>query len=107
MMLRTSRFVHRLPLGPERVLVVHAVSQLRLVVDSAVDAVLDCFSTSRRWPDDEAALAGILDDPATRRGCVRTLCERGLLTEMSADAELADVQTKLGAKACQVLFRRL
>ncbi len=96
MKLRTSRFVHQLPLGADRVLVLHAVSQLRLTVDRDVGAVLDHFATAREWPDD-ATLAALPGDRAAVAGCVSSLVERGLLTERSADEELAEVQAKLGA----------
>jgi FkbH-like protein len=96
MKLRVSRFVHQLPLGADRVLVLHAVSQLRLTVDRDVGAVLDHFATAREWPDDNA-LAALPGDPTALAGCVNSLVERGLLTKKSADEELAEVQSKLGA----------
>jgi FkbH-like protein len=94
MKLRKSRFVHQLPLGDDRVLILHAVSQVRLAVDRDVDAVIEHFTTPRDWPDGAAALPG---DRATLLACVSGLCERGLLTEKSADEELAEIQAKLGA----------
>ena len=96
MKLRTSRFVHQLPLGADRVLILHAVSQLRLTVDRDVGAVLDHFATAREWPDEDA-LAALPGDRAALAGCVSSLAERGLLTEKSADEELAEIQSKLGA----------
>jgi len=96
-MLRRSRFVHQLPLGDDRVLVLHAVSQVRLTVDRDVAAVLDWFAIARAWPDDADGLPAFSHDRAALCGCVDSLRERGLVTDKSADAELADVQAKLGA----------
>ncbi len=96
-MLRRSRFVHQLPLGDDRVLVVHAISQIRLTVDRDVAAVLDWFSAARVWPDEADGLSGFAGDRPALLGCVDSLRERGLLTEKSADAELAEIQGKLGA----------
>src|SRR5262245_57374131 len=97
MQLRISRFLHRLPLGADRVLVVHAISQARLTVDREVDAVLDFFVAPRLWPDEASGLAALPYDRATLLGCVEQLRERGLLTEKSTDDELTDVQARLGA----------
>src|SRR5215469_2083521 len=96
-MLRRSRFVHQLPLGDDRVLVIHAISQVRLTVDREVGAVLDWFAVARAWPDDDESPSGLALDRPALDGCVTSLLERGLLTEKSADAELADLQAKLGA----------
>ena len=97
MQLRKSRFVHQVSLGDDRVLLLHAVSQLRLAVDGAVNAVLEHFAMPRDWPDEEATAAALHSDVATLRGCVDSLRERGLLTEQTADEELAGLQVKLGA----------
>ncbi|HEY2137379.1 MAG TPA: hypothetical protein VGH49_15915, partial [Xanthobacteraceae bacterium] len=98
MNLRKSSFVHQLPLGADRVLVVHAVSQLRLTVDGAVNAVLDYFSQPRAWPGPDDSLgARVPYDRAALAGCVDSLVERGLLTEKSPDEELAEISAGLGA----------
>ena len=96
-MLRRSRFVHQLPLGDDRVLVIHAISQVRLTVDREVGAVLDWFAVARAWPDDDESPSGLALDRPALDGCVTSLLERGLLTEKSADDELAETQAKLGA----------
>src|SRR5215469_14595104 len=96
-MLRRSSFVHQLPLGGERVLLLHAISQVRLTVDRDVAAVLDWFAITRAWPDDADGLSAFSHDRAALLGCVDSLRERGLLTDVSAEAELADIQAKLGA----------
>ena len=41
MRLRLSRFIHLLPITDDRVLVLHAVSHLRLVVDRDLAQALD------------------------------------------------------------------
>ena len=98
MMLRKSRFIHQLALGDDRVLIVHAVSQLRLTVDRSVNAVIDYFAEQRRWPDDGAALTGLVTyDRGALDACVVSLVERGVLTDKSADSELTEVTAKLSA----------
>jgi hypothetical protein len=47
MILRKLRFVHQLPVGPDRVLLVHAVSHLRLPVDGAVAKLVQHFERPR------------------------------------------------------------
>jgi len=96
MILRKSRFVHQLPVGADRVLLVHAVSHVRLPVDAAVARLLENFGRPRHLPDDYAILAELMGcDRAVLEGCIATLVERGVLTERSPDEELADVAAKL------------
>jgi FkbH-like protein len=98
MILRKSRFVHQLPVGPDRVLLVHAISHLRLAVDPAVARVVDCFEQPRSLPDGYDGLATLMGcDRAVLEGCVKTLVERGVLTERSPEEELADIAEKLSA----------
>jgi FkbH-like protein len=98
MILRKSRFIHQLPVGPDRVLLVHAVSHLRLAVGPEVSRAVDYFERPRVLPDDYAGLAELLAcDRAILEGCVNTLVERGVLTERSPDEELADITAKLSA----------
>jgi FkbH-like protein len=98
MILRKSRFVHQLPVGPDRVLLVHAISHLRLAVDPAVAKVVDCFEQPRVLPDGYDRLAALMDcDRPVLEGCVKTLVERGVLTERSPEEELADIATALSA----------
>jgi FkbH-like protein len=96
MILRKSRFVHPLPVGPDRMLLVHAVSHLRLPVDGAVAKLVDQFERPRILPDDYARLADLLScDRAILEGCVNTLVERGVLTERSPEEELSDIAAAL------------
>lgn len=97
MRLGRSRFVHQLPLGVDRVLIVHAISQLRLTVDRQVNSIIDYFAVPRTLPDDYAGLGELVPLERTAlAGCVNSLLERGILTERSADDELAQVTEKLG-----------
>ena len=52
MILRRSRFVHQVPVGHDRILVVHAISHLRLPATLDIAALLDFFAEPRRIPDD-------------------------------------------------------
>ena len=106
MILRRSRFVHLLPVGPGRTLLVHAISQMRLPADREITALLEYFSDSRRIPEDCEALAALLakptDDPAALREAIeRTVTElksRQILTEMTAEEELAAIGAELSEK---------
>jgi FkbH-like protein len=96
MTMRKSRFIHQLPVGTGRVLLVHAVSHLRLAVDRDVNDIVDYFAQPRVLPDDYAALAERVSyDGDALTSCVTSLVERGILTEKSADEELAEVAAKL------------
>jgi len=98
MALRTSCFLHQLPVGEGRVLLVHAVSHLRLAVDQEVSDVIDFFAQARDLPGDYPALAErVRYDRDTLEGCIRSLIERGVLTELSREEELAEISGKLGA----------
>jgi len=97
MTLRKSRFVHQIPLGAERFLIVHAISQVRLAVNHDVGLVLDFFTVPRGLPDAYMELSqrvGFAGDVLT--GCVKSLLERGFLTEKDADNELAEIADKFG-----------
>jgi FkbH-like protein len=96
MILRKSRFVHHLPVGADRVLLVHAVSHLRLAVDAAVAQLVEHFERPRSLPEEGDDLAGLMGcDRAVLEGCVATLVERGVLTERSPEEELADIAARL------------
>ena len=86
MPLRKSRFVHMIPLTDERVLVLHAVNQLRWTVDRELAQLIDLFA--RPQPLFEAKLT-----PAVRAALV----DRGVLTLDTEEEELAAVQTDLAA----------
>jgi FkbH-like protein len=86
MILRLSRFVHRLPVGEGRVLVLHALSHLRLTADAELAGLLETFAQ----PQD------VLDD-AVAHAAIQALIERGVLTDKTPDQELAQVAEDLGA----------
>jgi FkbH-like protein len=107
MILRRSRFVHLLPVGQGRTLIVHAVSHMRLPADSEISALLEYFSEPRRIPEDCDAMAALFatsadSSPEHLRGAIkRTVMElksRQILTEMTAAEELAAIGEELSAK---------
>jgi FkbH-like protein len=80
MRLRLSRFAHLIPLGPERVLVVDAISHVRLTADGKLAALIQGFAEPQDVPD--ALPPGHV---------IGALIERGVLTVMTPEEELADV----------------
>ena len=98
MLIRTSAYVHLTPLEGERVLVLHAVSQLRLVVDRQVGQILAWFAEPRDMP---AQMPELLErhsfDAEILAGALAALMERGVLTGETADAEAAGVADRLQA----------
>ena len=98
MLIRTSAYVHLTPLDAERVLVLHAVSQLRLVVDRQVGEILAWFAEPRDMPAQmPELLASHAFDAETLAGALAALMERGVLTAETAEAEAAEVAAKLQA----------
>jgi FkbH-like protein len=96
MPIRRSTYVHLTPLGPDRVLVIHALTQLRLVVDAEVAGILDWFAEPRDMPGDLGQLSGSssLDDD-TLAGALAALMERGVLTDRDPLAEAAEAAQRL------------
>ncbi|MBS0332612.1 MAG: hypothetical protein JSS35_07580, partial [Proteobacteria bacterium] len=84
MQLRLSRFVHLIPVAEGRVLVVDAVSHLRLAVDAELAGIIRRFETPQDVPD--------LIPPGH---VVGALLERGVLTPLDPDAELAELAKTL------------
>lgn len=76
MLLRLSRYIHLLPVGPERVLIVDAISHVRLVVTRDFAQYLQAFMTPREVQPDDT---------------IRALIERAILTDKTPEAELAQV----------------
>ena len=96
MILRRSCLVHQLPVGQDRILIVHAVSHMRLPADREVDILLNYFAEPRRVPEDCAALMEII--PYSRDAIERAiagLVERGVLTEKMPEEELAAIGAEL------------
>ena len=98
MLIRRSSYVHLIPLGGERVLVTHAISQSRLVVDPEVADIVAWFDMPRDMPAGMAELnARHSHDADALAGCLASLMERGVLTDRDAEGEAADVAGRLAA----------
>jgi FkbH-like protein len=98
MRLRRSSFVHKIPVGPDRVLLVHAVSHLRFLANAEIAAVFDFFETPRTVPDEALPLMATLGcDRDTLANVVGALLERGALTEKDPEAEAAEFGGLLAA----------
>jgi FkbH-like protein len=78
MLLRLSRFIHLLPLGEDRVLVVDAISHVRLTVNNEIATIIHRFATPT-------------EVPAPAQGLLAQLIERGILTDKTPEAELDHV----------------
>jgi FkbH-like protein len=107
MILRRSRFVHLLPVGQGRTLIVHAISHMRLPADSEISALLEYFSEPRRIPEDCDVMAALFAKSADsssaglRDAIERTVMElksRQILTELTAEEELAATAEELSVK---------
>jgi FkbH-like protein len=106
MILRRSRFVHLLPVGQGRTLIVHAISHMRLPADNDITTLLEYLAEPRRIPEDCEAMAALLaksaDPPAGLRQAVEhtvmELKSRQILTELSAEEELAAIGEELSAR---------
>src|ERR1700751_1954764 len=96
MRLRTSSFVHQIHVGPDSVLLVHAISQLRLKVDDELGRLMAYFAEWREFPAAFAEISKFMPYPdEILAGSINALRERDLLTEKSADEERAEVAKKL------------
>lgn len=97
MIVRRSSYVHLTPLGGGQVLVIQAVSQLRLLVDPQVAGIIAWFDTPRDMPAEMDALDaeyGFGRDVLA--GCLATLMEGGVLTDQDPAGEAAQVAARLG-----------
>ncbi|MBF0561857.1 MAG: HAD-IIIC family phosphatase, partial [Alphaproteobacteria bacterium] len=96
MILRRSQFVHQLPVGTDRFLIVHAITHLRLAVDREVNRILNYFSEPRRVPEDCSALEAMIAYPRMAiDGAIAGLTERQILTDKTPEEELIAVSTEL------------
>src|ERR1700722_2577178 len=97
MRLRTSSFAHQIPTGANSVLLVHAISQLRLKVDAEVGKLVQFFTETREVPAAYAEISKIIPyDANTIAVSVKALLDRGFLTEKTAEEETAEIAAKLG-----------
>jgi FkbH-like protein len=94
--LRRSRFVHLVPVGPDNVLAIHAVTQHRMTVTAEVARLIARFDAPLD-PDSEQLAAAFPYPAQTLRACVDLLFAQGLLTEHDPEAEAASVARELGA----------
>ena len=96
MLIRRSTYVHLTPLAEDRVLIVHAMTHLRLVIDAEVAGIVEWFAQARDMPGDLAALRATLTiDADTLAGALASLMERGVLTDLDPAGEEAAVAEKL------------
>lgn len=106
MILRRSRFIHQLPVGEHRTLIIHAISHLRLPADDEISALLQYFSEPRRIPDAYEAMSAFFPsmqgEPVELRQAIeRTVMDllaRQILTEKTPAEELAAVGAELAPK---------
>ena len=107
MILRRSRFVHLLPVGQGRTLIVHAISHMRLPADQRDIGAAGVFFAkpagslriSTRWR--RCSQSPPITPAALRDAVERTVMElksRQILTEMTAEEELAATAEELSAK---------
>ena len=98
MRLRRSSFVHKIPVGPDRVLLVHAISHLRFLANDEIARVFDFFETPRTLPDEALPLLAELgcDRDALARLHWRPDGARGALTEKDPEAEAAEFGALMG-----------
>jgi FkbH-like protein len=94
MILRRSRFIHQLCVGPDRYLVVHAIRNLRVPVDREISLLIDYFAEPRRIPQDCRDLGYSRE---TIAGCIAGLLERDILTEKTPEEELTQAGAALSA----------
>jgi FkbH-like protein len=85
MILRLSRFAHLAPMADGRVLVIHAATQMRLLVDRELAGMIEFF----REPQD----LGEREAPAA----FGPLIERQILTDKTPQEELDELSAELGA----------
>jgi FkbH-like protein len=106
MILRRSRFIHLLPVGNDRSLIVHAINHMRLPANGEVCALLEHFTEPRRIPEDCEAMTALFPQaPDTLTNLrdviertVLDLRERQILTEKTPEEELAAVGAELAPR---------
>jgi len=85
-----------MPLEADRILIVHAFTHLRLVVDREVADILDWFAQPREMPFEMPALiarSGV--DRDILAACLANLMERGVLTDRTPEMEAEETAAKL------------
>jgi FkbH-like protein len=98
MILRVSQFLHLIPLGDQRTLLIHAVKDHRLTIDGDVSAIVGFFNQPRLMPDAMAELLTLINfDQQTVLNFLVQLMEQEILTDKSPEEELAQARDNLGA----------
>lgn len=96
-LVRKSSYVHIVRLTEGRALAVHALTQLRLAIDTQVAAIIDWFDAPRRMPAEIGALLALHPiDPPVMAGCLATLMEHGVLTAEDPATEATSAAARLG-----------
>ena len=85
MILRLSQFAHLLPVADGRVLVIHAITHMRLVADKDLAEMIEYFREPRELSPDGPGAAGFA-----------ALIERGILTDKTPEEELSEQTRELG-----------
>src|SRR5580693_4142044 len=106
MNLRRSCFIHQLPVGKDRWLVVHAISQTRLPANGEINALLEYFAEPRRIPEDYDAIMALFPGARDTLTNLREVVERTvldflarkILTEKAPEEELAVVGAQLAPR---------
>jgi len=84
--LRLSRFVHLAPVGDNRMLVIHAVTHLRLAVDGDLAQMISLFAEPQE-----------VTEEVFGPGAFAPLIERGILTVLTPEEEMAALSAELSA----------
>jgi len=96
MILRRSRFIHQLPVGKGRILIVHAIRHTRLPADDEVNTLLNFFAEPRRVPEDCAPLNSHLPyNSDAIKQAIAGLYERQILTDKTPEEEMAVLSKEL------------
>jgi FkbH-like protein len=96
MILRRSQFVHLIPFGCGRELLIHAVAGARMIVEADVADVVRYFDVSRSADVAISDLAARLSLPTDTVGsAVSALLAREILCRLSPDDEIAAVRAAL------------
>src|SRR5271166_981566 len=107
MILRRSDFVHLLDVAADSVLVIHAVTQVRLSVTTEVGRLISWFDQPRALEAAVSGLAGAFNaDEATVRACALMLLERGILSDQTAEAEREAARQALQGRDPNALLDR-
>ena len=104
MIFRRSRFVHLLPVGQGRTLIVHAISHMRLPADSEISALLDYFSQARRSPKISTRWRRCSPSPPIPAADLRDAVEGTVMElQVAPDPDRDDAGRRTGCDGCGTL----